>query len=44
MRLTGTYDSEWVYLGAGPSLLRAVRIFIVGAAIGATAVLRCFYR
>ncbi len=37
MRLTGTYHPEWGYLAVGPSFLRAVHIFIVGAAIGAIA-------
>jgi len=37
MRLAGTHHLEWGYLAPAPNLMRTARIFIVAAAMGATA-------
>jgi hypothetical protein len=37
MRHAGNFNPEWGYLAPAPSLLRTTRLFVVAAAIGATA-------
>jgi hypothetical protein len=37
MRQVGNFNPEWGYLAPAPSLLRSARVFLVAAAIGATA-------
>ena len=37
MRHAGNFNPEWGYLAPAPNLLRTMRLFVVAAAIGATA-------
>jgi len=37
MRHAGNFNPEWGYLAPAPNLLRTTRLFVVAAAIGATA-------
>src|ERR1700733_5770005 len=37
MRHAGNFNPEWGYIAPAPNLLRTARVFVVAAAIGATA-------